>query len=269
MGDSGVGKTSAAATFLQVPDIDLYHIGTEPGACEVLVDACKRLGVSMEHLHFHQLKVAAPGWDALFEMADKVKSMNYSQLADLKEIGKQKMAHWMAMLHQLKNFHCDRTGKDYGDVTSFGPTSALVIDSLSGLNKMAREYVVGYKPSMHQGEWGTAMSLEENLIYKLTTDRACFFVLIAHIDRETDEVFGGTKLTLSALGRKLAPQLVKYFSEIPMAKKDGDKFFWSTKESSQIITKNRILAIDDKLPPSFVPIVTGYRERVKALAAST
>lgn len=267
MGYPGTGKTDSLATLLSA-GLEVFVLGTEPGAMETLIDSCERRKISLEKLHYHQLITAAPGWDAIMDQATKVKGQNYEQLADQKSgISKDKMQHWMNFLLACKDFPDDRTGKKYGDVTTWDDSRAFVIDSLSGLNRMAREYTVGYKPTMHQGEWGVAMQLEDNIIYKLQTDRRCFFVLLAHVDREVDEVNGGTVITLAALGRKLAPQMSKNFGEIILARREENKFFWSTMDRVAVV-KNRALAISNSLDPDFSPIVAAHRRRVAAIQAS-
>jgi len=263
MGASGAGKTDSLATFLEA-GIELFHLGTEPGACEVLIDSCKRRGLDISRLHFHQMKLAAMGWKAMTDNIATVGALSHEALTKLNDISKKEMSHFMEFLNQCKNFHDQRTGKDFGDVTTWNDSRAFAVDSLSGLNRMAREYVVGYKPTMHQGEWGVAMQLEENVMYKLISDRSCYLVLIAHVDREVDEVFGGVKITMSALGRKLAPQLVKFFSEVVLAKHEGDQFYWSTSEILADV-KSRALPIGSKLTPSFVPLVRAHQARLSAL----
>lgn len=267
IGVSGSGKTFSIATYLKY-NIEVFFLGTEPGAVESLLDACAKLNLPLDNLHYHQMNVVAPGWDAIEANIKQVGAMTYEALSTLKDIGKSKMAHLMELLTCCKDFPCDRTGKKFGDATTWGASRAFVVDSLSGINKMAREYVVGYKPTMHQGEWGTAMQLEENLLYKLLNDRACFFTLIAHVDREVDEVLGGTRITMAALGRKLAPQLAKYFSEIILAKRVNDKFYWSTSEANADV-KNRAMPIGATLAPDFGTIVLAHRERVRASQAAT
>lgn len=261
MGVSGAGKTYAIHTFA-LAGVEIYFLGTEPNAVDTLLDACERNKVDMNLVHYHQMKIAAPGWDAIEQNIKLVKEMSYETLTTQKDISKRHMEHLMEMFKACKDFPDDRTGKNFGDATSWGPSRVFVIDSLSGLNRMAREYVVGYKPTMHQGEWGVAMQLEENIIVKLLTDRNCYFVLTAHVDREVDEISGGTTITMSALGRKLAPQLVKYFSEIVLAKRDGTKFIWSTAEANAAV-KNRALPVSSSLPPTFVPIIEHHRKRVR------
>jgi len=195
--------------------------------------------------------------------------MSYAALADQKSgIAKPKMDQWMNLLLSCKDFVDDRTGEHYGDVTEWGPDRALVIDSLSGLNKMAREYTVGLKPSLHQGEWGVAMSLEEGLIWQLTSNRRCFFVLTAHLDRNIDEITQQTKLMVKALGNKLAPDIPKNFSEVVLARRGTDKlpFTWSTADVTATV-KNRALTVSNELSPTFVPIVRAHERRLAAMKA--
>jgi hypothetical protein len=264
-GPSGTGKTDCIATFADA-GVEVFHLGTEPGACEVLVDSFKRRGLPLSKLHFHQMELAPLGWSALRTQIEMVREMTFEALTGVKDIAKREMKHFMEMASFCNNFIDDKDGRSYGDMMEWDSSRVFVLDSLSGINKMAREYVVGYRPHMHVGEWGVAMQLEENFIYSLIAKRKCFFVVIAHVDREVDDVFGGTKLTLSALGRKLAPQLVKFFSEVIYTKREGRDFLWSTQEPN-VDTKFRSLPNSPKIPPTFQPIVEAYRQRIASLAS--
>jgi hypothetical protein len=264
LGPTGSGKTDSVASFIEA-GVEVFFLGTEPGACEVLIDSAMRRKVDMGKLHFHQLTLAAPPWSAIKSNIEAVQHMNFESLSKVSDIAKKEMKHFMELADWCNSFKDDKDGRDYGDVMNFGADRALVIDSLSGLNKMAREYTVGYRPQMHVGEWGVAMQLEENFLYRLVANRKCFFVLVAHVDREVDEVFGGTKLTLAALGRKLAPQLVKFFSDVIYAKREGKNFFWSTEEAN-VDVKARSVPISSKLSPSFGQIVETYKRRLAATA---
>jgi hypothetical protein len=261
MGPTGTGKTSSIVTLIEA-GIEVFFIGTEPGAVEVLIDAMQRRNLPMDKLHYHQMNVVAPGWAALEMNVKLVKELSFADLSKNSDIAKRQMTHLMDLLNLIRDYHDHRTGLRYGDATTWGPDRALVLDSCSGLNKMCREFTVGYSPTMAVGEWGVAMSLEENIIYKLVSDRNCFFVLIAHVDREVDELSGGTYITLSALGRKNAPQIVKFFSEVIYVKRDKDRFTWSTAETN-VSTKNRALPISSQIEPSFVPIVDAHRRRLR------
>lgn len=268
LGDAGAGKSWSLATLVEA-GLELFVLSTEPNGMDSVLDSLAEKKLPIDKVHWHAVSPSAPGWDALMDVAKKVNTMSYSEIAELKSgISKPKMDQWMNLLLSCKDFVDDRTGQHYGDVTEWGPDRALVIDSLSGLNKMAREYVVGLKPNLHQGEWGTAMSLEEGLIWQLCANRRCFFVLTAHLDRNVDEITQSTKLMVKALGNKLAPDIPKNFSEVVLAKRGTDKtpFLWSTADM-QTTVKNRALAFNGELPPTFVPIVEAHRRRLAAAAA--
>jgi hypothetical protein len=135
-----------------------------------------------------------------------------------------------------------------------------VIDSLSGVNIMAMNLVVGSKPVKHQGDWGVAMDNLERLVQKLCIDTKCHFVLIAHAERETDEVQGGSKIMAATLGRKLAPRLPRFFSDVVLADKQGTKFTWSTAAVGADL-KARNLPIADGLPPDFGQIIASWKKQ--------
>src|SRR5678809_534621 len=79
MGISGTGKTYSISTFLEA-GLKVAVLCTEPGAVETLLDSCRDRKISVDNLHYHQMISAAPGWDALFDIAKKVHQNNYAQL---------------------------------------------------------------------------------------------------------------------------------------------------------------------------------------------
>ena len=273
IGAQGSGKSSSLVTFLDA-GIELFVIGTEPNAADSLLDAAdgKHDGKKRDRskIHFHAVAPAPSGWDEMVAVAEQIRGKSYEDLSKIKDgIGKPNMRHWIDLLQSCKNFPDDLSGKTFGDVTQWGADRAFVIDSASGLNTMARQFTVGMKPSMAQGEWGVAMELEGGLIRKLTADRGCFFVLIAHLDRNVDEITSATKLMPALLGNKLAPQVMKDFSEIVLVKRTvvgtgptaKAEFSWSTLDGTADL-KNRALAASASLPPSFVPLVAAHRARL-------
>ena len=218
----------------------------------------------LEKLHWKQITPARQGFGDLKAMAEKIGAMTYETLAKLSPQGDRRKSRFIDLLGTLANFVDDKDGKAYGAVDAFGPDRVLVIDSLSGLNIMAMDLAIGDKPTAHQGEWGVAMSALEKLLNSLSSGLRCTFVLTAHLERETDELTGGTKLMASALGRKLAPKLPRFFSEVIHAYRDEKGFYWST-SSQNVVTKRRILPLDNRIAPTFKPIVEAYRQRVKAV----
>jgi hypothetical protein len=72
------------------------------------------------------------------------------------------------------------------------------------------------------------------------------------------------KVSVSTLGRKLAPKIPRFFSEVIRVRKDPTgKFLWSTLDTEADL-KNRALASSNNLEASFVPIVDAYKRRVAA-----
>lgn len=267
LGPSGAGKTTALATFAKM-GIEVFVVVTEPTGVDSLLDAWEREKLDINLLHYCSVPPASAGWGALREMGLKINSMSYKDLSELKSgIGKDQMKQYPKLLNAFENFTCDRTGAQYGDVTTWGSDRVLALDSLSGLSLIIMQHTVGFKPSPHQGEWGIAMSSLEMLLLKLTSDCSCFFVLTAHIEKEPDELTNMTKVMVSTLGRKLAPKIPRFFSEVIRARKTGDgKWLWSTQDSEADL-KHRALKSSNDLPPSFAPIVEAYRRRIAASAA--
>ena len=126
------------------------------------------------------------------------------------------------------------------------------------------DLTIGDKVTAHQGEWGIAMNMIDKLLLTLTSNLQCLFVLTAHIEREMDEVTGGTKLMTSTLGRKLAPKIPRFFSEVVLTSTEGGKYYWNT-TSANIDLKHRALPLGQKLNPSFAPIIAAYNQRIAYL----
>ena len=163
----------------------------------------------------------------------------------------------------LVNFTDDRTGKEYGSIGDLNQSQVFVLDSMSGLNTMAMQFVSGQSLARTQPQWGTAMTTEMNLINMLCFDTQCHFVLMAHLDRLVDEINGGMIIQANALGRKNAPEIPKNFTDVVLAQKDADKFTWSTM-AAKVDLKPRNLPFSDKLDPSFKLLYdTWYKRAVK------
>jgi hypothetical protein len=261
MGPAGSGKTTSLATFAKA-GIECFVLVTEPTGVDSLLDAWDRDRLDINLLHYCVVPPASPGWQGLNDLAVRINAMSYSDIANLKSgIGKESMKQYPKFLHSLQDFVDDRTGNSYGDVTSWEGNRMLAIDSLSGLSLITLQATVGFKPSPHQGEWGIAMNAVETVLLKLSSDCNCFLVLIAHIEKEPDEITGMAKVTVSTLGRKLAPKIPRFFSEVVRARKDPvGKFFWSTQDSEADL-KNRALPSSNSIPQDFAPIIEAYRRR--------
>lgn len=262
LGEPGNGKTFSIATLKKHPHVKkLFYLFTDPGGDESLVDGLQFYDLPIDDVHWHYIPPAAEGWDTLQELAQKVQNMNYESLAGLKQgINKQDHRQMFELIGTLADFQCQRTGESFGAADQWPEDFAVVFDSLTGMNKIARDSTVGAKPTLHQGEWGIAMSMEENFIRKFVAGISGPRVMIGHLDKTLDEVQGRMTLQVSLLGNKLAPQIPHLFSDVIYAYREADKFFWSTIDD-RISLKSRNLGLGSKLKPTFVPMIDKWLAR--------
>lgn len=267
MGPAGTGKTSAIVTLLQA-GLRVGLLATEPSAPNRVIEEAKRRGVTfpVDHFEWAFVSPSPPSWGALIESAKIVNTMSLKDISDMRSgIAKSDGKQWLALLNSIANFTSERTGLSLGDVTEWGPTSAFVIDGLSGVSTMSRNLTVGLKPNPSPGEWGVMQSNIQTLIGKLCSDCKCFFVLIAHVERENNELTGMSNIMVSTLGAKLAPKLPGLFTNVIYAKRQHANFLWSTADSG-VDTKNGDLPLSDTLQPTFAPIIESYRRRTNTAA---
>jgi len=267
IGPPGVGKTTSLATLAKA-GLSLRVLFTDPGGEESLIDRFISLGLPLTNLHWAYVAPGTTDWKTLSGMAKQITSFGYQDLANLKNgVNKADYRQFYDMLNIMSNFKCARTGKELGPVDSWGPDCAFVLDSASGLNIMAQDLTVGAKPTMHQGEWGIAMKAEQRVIQTMVSQCKCTVVLTAHVDKQRDELTGKILIMPSFLGQKGVGSIVKDFSDVILAEKEGDQFTWSTANSSADL-KCRNLPLKNKLPPDFGPIIDSWKKRVKAVADS-
>ena len=261
VGPTGTGKTYAIRTFIEA-GITPFVLSTEPGIASTLGD------LPADKCHWHYIPPASVGWDTLLDSARKINTMSYDALAKLGNVNKGQFNQFLDVITSCNNFVCDRTGESFGDVATWGPDRVLVVDSLSGLNIMAMDLVVGSKPTKAMQDWMVAMDNLERFIQTLVMNTQCFFVLTAHLEREQDEVTGAVKLMASTLGRKVAPRLPRFFDDVILCKRDGETFTWSTAAMNTDL-KARNLPIHDNIRPDFGQIVAAWRKHGGELSATS
>ena len=250
VGGIGSGKTHAIRTLIEA-GITPFVLFTEPGM-RTLSD------IPPDKLHWQYIPAATSDWDTMIDSAKKINTMSYQALTKLGDINKRKFSQFLSVLGALHNFTCDRTGEWFGDVSYWGPERAIVVDSLSGLNRMAMDLVVGSKPTKAMSDWGIAMDTLERLVDKLCYDTKCHFILTAHLEREQDEVTGAIRNMPGTLGRKLAPRLPRNFDDVVLCEHKPPKWTWST-ISMNTDLKARNLSQADNLLPSFVPLIESWK----------
>lgn len=252
IGPIGCGKTHALRSIIEA-GFKVGAVFTEPGM-ETVAD------IPADKLAWHYIPPAGPDWNDMIDSAKKINTLTFKLLSEMGDVNKSKYQEFIDLLKCLSNFTDDRTGNVLGSVDSWGYDRVLFLDSLSGLNIMAMNLVTGSKPVKSMADWGVAMDNLERLITRLTTAIKCPVVVTAHPERETDEVNGGSNIMASTLGRKLAPRLPRFFSDVIYVGRNKDDFYWSTSMTGADL-KARNLPRGEKLKPSFVPLFTEWSRR--------
>lgn len=251
IGDAGSGKTHSLRTLVDA-GLTVYAIFTEPGM-EVVAD------IPSDKLKWKYVSPSTVSWDAMLDSARKINTISHEALTKLPFIKRDEHGEFMQVISSLANFIDDRTGEVIGPVDNLDQSCVLWIDSLSGLNTMSMNLVVGSKPTKSPSDWGVAMDNLERFVFKLTQDLKCHVVMVGHLEREKDEQTGGTSMMVSTLGQKLAPKLPKMFSDVIHAKREEQIFTWSTITPNTVL-KGRNVAWGDKLPPSFGPLYANWKK---------
>lgn len=267
MGASGSGKTYSLSTLIE-SGLEIFLISTEPHGLETMLDVMSEKKLSLDKLHWRYISPARPGFEKLQSLTELVSRSDQKSLSDAKPTLRND-AQMIELLKAFNEFVDEKDGKAYGKLNALGPKQAVVLDSLSGLSKMAMDVTIGDKMGTSPGEWGTAMKLVESFLLSCVADLNCFFILLSHTEREDDPVNLGNKVMVSTLGKKLAPKIPIFFSEVILADTvvEGDKktFIWST-NSYNVVLKHRSLPIGSKLPPTFKPIVEAYNKRLSLIS---
>jgi len=259
MGPVSGGKTHSCRTLITENLVDeLFILATEPGIETIMGD------MPTDRVHWKYIAPAATSWETMIQNAQYVNKWGPEQLQKMNWPNKGEYTQFIEVLKALSNFTCDRTGEEFGQVDEFGPNRALVLDGLSGLSKMAMDIVVGAKPVKTQPEWGIAQDNVRNILDKCCYETKCTFVLLAHVNRNKDEVTGGTYITIDTLGQKLAPDIPKPFDEVIYADRDRGKFKWATERANTDL-KDRLLSFDSDLEPNFKLLWDAWAKKKEAL----
>lgn len=263
MGPAGTGKTHSIGTLVDA-GLKVRYLGLENGL-ESLLGFWKDRGLPVPaNLAWHIQAPPKASWAEMIASATDVNTLSLDLLSKKQDPNRGKYNGMIALLTTLNNFPDDRTGEQLGAVDSWDSDTAIVIDGLTGINQAAMSLVVGGKAVRSQSDWGIAQSQIEPLLGKLCNDCRCWFVLLAHVERETDQVLGGVKLTVATLGKALAPKIPAMFSDVILTVREGTSWSWDT-GSAMADVKARNLPFQSKLSPSFAAIFSKWSARGKGL----
>ncbi len=256
-GPSGSGKTTSLKTLLNVPGLEVFALFLEPRFDVLGKDV-------LDKIHWRYIEPVKAGWSTLIHSAKSVSSFSNESLQKMHGIDKEKCTQFITILQQFENF-VDVKGDSFGNISDWGTNRVLVVDGLTGLSKAARGLTAGLKPILTQPDWGVAMQTILGLVDELSNTTKCHLILIAHVERESDELTGITKLMTSTLGRKLAPQIPINFSDVILTNREGANFYWDT-ASSQADLKPGNLPINAKNKADFVPLFESWKKKGGVLA---
>lgn len=267
IGPGGTGKTHALGTLVDYGaqhGIEVFYAGLESGFESLRGYWTDRGREIPANLHWHMLNMiaeAGSGFEHFAEKAKQVGSMTQDALHKLQDHTRAQRNFMEKFIRNvLIDFQDQRTGQKFSSVGTWGPNRALAIDGLTGLGLLAMSLVIGNKPVRSQADWGIAQDSVEPLVRQLCDGCKCHFVLLGHVERETDQLTGGTKITVSSLGRALPPKLPPMFSDVILAVRVGKEFSWDT-ANPMVDLKTRNLEIAPKIAPDFKLILDKWHSR--------
>lgn len=258
-GPTGCGKTHSIGTLVDT-GVEVFFLGLESGIESLIGYYTDRGKEVPPNLHWHVLNLQGGGFANLLQSAQDIGSKTQEALYKIQDFTRAQHNPLEKVLKVLVDFEDQRTGAKFGPVDAWGPDRALVMDGLTGLGNFAMTMVVGKKPLKSQTDWGIAQTQVAGILRQLCDGCKSHFILIAHIEREVDQVMGGVKVTVSSLGKALPPLIPPMFSDVILASREGVKWSWST-ANALCDLKTRNLAVADGLTPSFGPILDKWRSR--------
>lgn len=267
-GPTGVGKTRAIGTLVDYdPNLHVHYMAFEAGAETLLGYYLDRGKPVPDNLHIFTVKAAAAGWSEMADQAKYVNTLSYEALKKQVDPNRSKYDQYEKFLRTFNEVREDKSDAKFGSVDKWDTNRVLVIDGLTGLGDAVLKTVIGGKADRDQKDWGLAQNMLENFLRKLTSDCRCHFVLLAHVERETDLISGGSKITMSTLGRALAPKIPPMFSEVILAKRNVTQFSWDNVDP-QADLKFRNLPPGDKHLPDFKQLLDTWKKRGGVIAAA-
>lgn len=262
VGPTGSGKTTSIRTLVEC-GMEVFVVFTEPHM-EMLSD------LPMDRVHWHYITPTTAGWVAMLDKIHTIQQFQWEALAKMtSDPNKSRYDAWFHLVSNFANFQCQRCGQEFGDVTEWGHNRALVIDSLSGINQMAFEFICGGAIAHTQPQWGCAMDLELELIgRKLCYDMKCLYVVTSHLRRQFSELTGERLLLPHVLGSANSAEWPKNFNDVIVAQRRGTEFTWST-AALDVDCKGRNLPIADGLQPHFGPLLQNWWQRTQETGRAT
>lgn len=271
-GEGGTGKTHAIGTLVDA-GVEVFYLAIESGLesligywTDIRPDNPKPRPVPA-NLHWHKIEAPKLSYKDFADQIVRVNTLALDTLAKSMDPNRHMHNLWENVSRSMFDFVDDRTGQHYGSVDDWGPERAIVIDGLTGLCKAAMSCVCGSRPVWNLGDYQVGQKQVEGFL-RLTCDHTkCWFILIAHVEKEIDLLNGGQTIGVSAIGSKLAPLVPPMFSDVIYCTREGTRWNWNTARTG-VATKARNLPWQDNLPADFRLIYKTWATRAASAGAS-
>lgn len=271
-GPSGTGKTFALGSLVewaQAHKMKVRALFVEQGL-ETLLGYWTDVGLPPFRrsapaeipscLAWHQQLVKPIGLQALMKAAENVGKLTYEGITKLQDNERSSNNAFWHILQSCSNFPDDRTGELLGGVDSWGTDTIFILDSLSELANACMKMVIGSKPTASQSDYGVAQNNLMNFLRLCAQGTRCSFILIAHVDRVTDQLSGSTRIMTKAIGQAISPDIPPLFSDTIYTTREGTDFWWDT-AAYGVDTKTRSLGYRSKIKPDFAQIFDVWLQR--------
>jgi hypothetical protein len=261
MGPAGTGKTHSLGTLVDAdPNLHVHVLFLESGA-ESLMGYWRDRGLEIpKNLSWHTLAAPKASFKEMLDSAKQINMLSLDALAKMQDPNRSKHNSFIHFLEALNDPVDDRTGRKLGAVDTWGTNHALAVDGMTGIGRAAMSLVIGGKPVRSQSDWGIAQDQVEKTLRSLTDGCRCHFILLSHVEREVDQVLGGTKLFVSTLGKALTPRIAPMFSDVILTVREGTKWSWDTSNPMADV-KGRNLPFKAGQAPDFRPILDKWKAR--------
>lgn len=252
VGPTGTGKTTSLRTFIDC-GITPMCIFTEP-----------RFGIlgsiPPEKLHWKYIPGIVDSLEAIEKKINHIGTLDQKGLCALTDFNRHRDSRMIEFVKTLNNFTCERTGQSFGPVKDWGTDKVLVFDGLSGIIQMAWFTTIGSKPAKDKPDYGKCQDLVMSQIDWACLIPRCHFVLIAHADRNFNEVTGETLITPALPGKALTSIFARNIDDVVLTQRVGTEFKWSTAATNADL-KASYLPVANDLKPDFTQIIKSWQER--------
>lgn len=271
VGDSGTGKTHVIRTLLG-SGVQPFVLATEPGfrtlapcdnaQCSICVPTRNEPPIPYAYV-----SPQSGGIDLLIEQAVAIATKNQEALCKIYDPRRrQDFNQYGEFLALLKN-PVDSEGRAWSPVTTWNTDRCLVVDAITELGPMAMDLYCGRRPLYDKPDYQIAQKLILNTIKLLTCQIRCHVIILAHSGVGENEREQGNKLTVSMIGRKLAPELPRLFDDMVWAERQEATFTWNTIPFGAV-SKARNLPLKAGLKPDFKQVLESWKRAGGKIEAS-